>query len=193
MIFDSSEKTIQTKIVYYGPAMSGKTTSLKYLFSYFGKNDDLDSIESSVGRTLFFDFGVLRFMGSEWGLKILLYSATGQDFYAGTRPATLHGVDGIIFVADSQLKYLENNLRSWEELKILFGIEIYELPIVIALNKLDLVDEKKLEKNIFMEYIDSEKFKFLSIKDTSAICGRGVVDSFNKIFDYLFPELTLRF
>lgn len=82
MIFDWENKVIQVKIVYYGPAMSGKTTSLKYLFSYFGKLKELDSIESTVGRTLFFDFGVLKFKGSQWGLKFLIYSATGQDFYA---------------------------------------------------------------------------------------------------------------
>jgi len=78
MIFDWENKVIQVKIVYYGPAMSGKTTSLKYLFSYFGKLKELDSIESTVGRTLFFDFGVLQFKGSQWGLKFLIYSATGQ-------------------------------------------------------------------------------------------------------------------
>ncbi len=191
LIFDYENKLIQIKIVYYGPAMSGKTTSLKYLFSYFGKINDLDSIESSVGRTLFFDFGVLQFKGSQWGIKFLLYTATGQDFYASTRPATLNGVDCIIFVADSQIKYLENNLRSWNELKILFGNEIYNLPIVIALNKLDLVGERKVEKNSFMEYIDSEKFKFLSIKETSAICGKGVVDSFKEIIGFLFPQLSI--
>ena len=94
MIFDYENKTILVKIVYYGPAMSGKTTSLRYLFSLFGKEGEVESIESTVGRTLFFDFGVLQFKGTEWELKFLLYSATGQDFYASTRPSTLKGVYG---------------------------------------------------------------------------------------------------
>ncbi|MHA1526295.1 MAG: GTP-binding protein [Promethearchaeota archaeon] len=191
MIFDWENKVIQVKIVYYGPAMSGKTTSLKYLFSYFGKLKELDSIESTVGRTLFFDFGVLQFKGSQWGLKFLLYSATGQDFYASTRPATLNGVDGIIFVADSQLEYLEHNLRSWNELKTLFGLEIYNLPLVIALNKCDVEYDKRLEKTKFMEYIEFEKYKFLSIINTIAINGKGIMDSFKEIIGFLFPQLTI--
>ena len=147
MIFDYEDKIIQIKIVYYGPAMSGKTTSLKYLFSYLGKEEKLESIESTVGRTLFFDFGVLQIKGAEWSLKFLLYTATGQDFYAGTRPATLNGVDGIIFVADAQSEYLAQNLRSWGELKTLFGNEIYNLPIIIALNKYD-IDSSNLPESL---------------------------------------------
>ena len=191
MIFDWENKVIQVKIVYYGPAMSGKTTSLKYLFSYFGKLKELDSIESTVGRTLFFDFGVLKFKGSQWGLKFLIYSATGQDFYASTRPATLNGVDGIIFVADSQFEYLEHNLRSWNELKTLFGLEIYNLPLVIALNKCDIEYDKRLEKTKFMEYIEFEKYKFLSIINTIAINGKGIMDSFKEIIGFLFRQLTI--
>ncbi len=191
MIFDWENKVIQVKIVYYGPAMSGKTTSLKYLFSYFGKLKELDSIESTVGRTLFFDFGVLKFKGSQWGLKFLLYSATGQDFYASTRPATLNGVDGIIFVADSQFEYLEHNLRSWNELKTLFGLEIYNLPLVIALNKCDIEYDRRLDKSKLMEYIEFEKYKFLSIINTIAINGKGIMDSFKEIIGFLFPQLTI--
>ncbi len=122
MIFNFDNKTLQVKIVYYGPAMSGKTTSIKALFSYFDREQNIQSIDSSIGRTLFFDFGVLNFKGIEWNLKLLIYSATGQDFYASTRPATLNGVDGLIFVVDSQIEYLEHNRRSWKELKTIFGI-----------------------------------------------------------------------
>ncbi len=191
MIYNWENKIIQVKIVYYGPAMSGKTTSLKYLFSHFGKENKVESIESSVGRTLFFDFGILQFKGAQWGLKFLLYSATGQDFYAGTRPAVLNGVDGIIFVADSQIEYLANNLRSWNELRTLFGFEIYDLPLVIALNKYDLENGEKLEKNKFIEYIEFKKFKSISIKKTIAIYGIGIIDSFKKIIGFIFPQLTM--
>ena len=191
MIFDYNKKEIQIKIVYYGPAMSGKTTSLKHLFKYFGKEDKLESIDNTVGRTLFFDFGVLQFEGKEWGLKFLLYTATGQDFYASTRPATLTGVDGIIFVADSQIEYLDQNLRSWCELKTLFGHEIYNIPIVISLNKYDLDYEIKLDTSVLLEHIDFKKFKCLSIKKTIAINGRGVLDSFKQVISFLFPQLTL--
>jgi len=191
MIFDYDNKTIQVKIVYYGPAMSGKTTSIKYLFSYFGKEDKLESIDSTVGRTLFFDFGVIEFKGADWTLKFLLYSATGQDFYASTRPATLNGVDGIIFVVDSQFDYLERNLRSWMELKSLFGNEIYKIPTVVALNKYDLDLGKKLDENDFISYIEFEKFRYLSLNKTIAVDGKGVLDSFKQIINFIFPQLTI--
>jgi GTPase SAR1 family protein len=191
MIFNYDEKTILVKIVYYGPAMSGKTTSIKYLFSYFGKEDELKSIDSTVGRTLFFDFGVLQFKGSDWTLKFLLYSATGQDFYASTRPATLNGVDGIIFVVDSQIDYIEHNLRSWNELKSLFGDQIYDIPAVVSLNKYDLETVNKLDINDFISYIEFDKFKYLSLKKTIAVNGDGVLESFKQLINYIFPQLTL--
>ncbi|MFX0073317.1 MAG: ATP/GTP-binding protein [Candidatus Hermodarchaeota archaeon] len=191
MIYDFENKIIQVKVVYYGPAMSGKTTSLKYLFSLFGKKGNLSSIESSVGRTLFFDFGVLQFQGTGWGLKFLMYTATGQDFYAGTRPATLNGVDGIIFVADSQIKFLEDNLRSWNELKTLFGIEFHNIPIVIALNKSDLNNGNKLKKDQFMNLIEFEKFRAITLHDSVATRGTGVLESFTQLISFLFPQLKI--
>ena len=192
MIYDFENKTLQVKIVYYGPAMSGKTTSIKHLFSYFNKEDMLESIDNSVGRTLFFDFGVLQFKGTEWGLKLLIYSATGQDFYASTRPATLNGVDGIIFVVDSQLEYLEHNLCSWNELKTLFREEIYNIPIVIALNKYDLDNIKKLKELDFVSHINYDRFKNLSLKKTIAIKGEGVIASFYQLIRFIFPQLNFK-
>ncbi|MFX1588529.1 MAG: ATP/GTP-binding protein [Promethearchaeota archaeon] len=192
MIFDYENKTLQVKIVYYGPAMSGKTTSIKYLFSYFNKQDKLDSIDSSVGRTLFFDFGVLHFKGTEWSLKFLIYSATGQDFYASTRPATLNGVDGLIFVVDSRLEYIDHNLRSWNELKTLFGNEIYNIPIVISLNKFDLKEVQLRNYTPFLSKINLVAYDNISIKRTVAINGYGILDSFNCLISSIFPNLTIK-
>ncbi|MFX1325369.1 MAG: ADP-ribosylation factor-like protein, partial [Promethearchaeota archaeon] len=155
--------------------------------------NSLKSIDSTVGRTLFFDFGVLQFKGSQWDLKFLIYSATGQDFYASTRPATLNGVDGIIFVVDSQKEYLSHNLRSWEELKSLFGLELYNIPIVISLNKYDLLNINKLQKTDFMSSIDFAKFKNLSLTKTAAIRGEGILDSFSQLVKFIFPQLILNF
>ena len=191
MIYDFENKTIQVKIVYYGPAMSGKTTSLKYIFNYFRIPSKLESIENTVGRTLFFDFGVLQMNGIEWKLKFLMYSATGQDFYVSTRPTILKGVDGIIFVADSQMKNLEHNLRSWNELKTLFGIDFYNIPVVIALNKYDLGGDSKLSKDNFAKNIKSERFKKISLNETSAISGLGIIESFKQMICFLFPQLTI--
>lgn len=193
MIFDFENKLLQVKIVYYGPAMSGKTTSVKYLFSCFNKENTVNSIDSTVGRTLLFDFGVLQFRGTNWDLKFLIYSATGQDFYAITRPATLNGVDGIIFVVDSQKEYLEHNLRSWNELKALFGVEFYNIPIIISLNKYDLSDIKKLQELELINSIEHTKFKNISLTKTSAISGKGVLDSFSQLVKFIFPQLVINF
>ena len=192
MIFDYENRILQVKLVYYGPAMSGKTTSIKYLFSYFNKGEKLKSIDSSVGRTLFFDFGVLNFKGAEWSLKFLIYSATGQDFYASTRPATLNGVDGLIFVVDSRLEYIQHNLRSWNELRSMFGEQIYEIPIIISFNKYDLVDQIEFNKNQFLNSISINRFSSLSINKTIAIDGKGILDAFNKLINYIFPQLTIK-
>ena len=191
MIYDYQNKTLQVKIVYYGPAMSGKTTSIKYLFSYYNKKNNLESIDSSVGRTLFFDFGILHFHGANWGLKFLIYSATGQDFYASTRPATLNGVDGIIFVVDSRIDCMHHNLRSWNELKVLFGAEFHRIPVVICLNKYDLYDKVRIQREDFIEKIDYYSFKQISIKKTKAINGEGILDSFNGLVGFIFPQISL--
>ncbi len=191
MIFDYKNKILQVKLVYYGPAMSGKTTSIKYLFSYFNKGEKLKSIDSSVGRTLFFDFGVLNFKGADWSLKFLIYSATGQDFYASTRPATLNGVDGLIFVVDSRQSYLQHNLRSWNELKSMFGNQIQEIPIIISFNKHDLVNDLRLNDNQFLRLIDLNRFRYISINKTIALRGQGILDAFNKLISFIFPQLTI--
>ena len=192
MIYDYENKILQVKIVYYGPAMSGKTTSIKYLFSYFNKEDTLNSIDSTIGRTLLFDFGVLQFKGSEWSLKFLIYSATGQDFYASTRPATLIGVDAVIFVADSRVNCLHHNLRSWNELKTMFKNELYNLPMVISLNKSDFESKQEIKYHEFIMKININQFKYISANKTVATEGKGILDAFNRVITFIFPELTLK-
>jgi GTPase SAR1 family protein len=171
--------------------MSGKTTSMKYLFSYFNKEHELNSIDNTVGRTLFFDFGVLKFKGYNWSLKFLIYSATGQDFYASTRPATLNGVDGIIFVADSRKICLQNNLKSWNELKTMFGNGIYRLPIIISMNKYDVNNSLKINDHDFLNKIEYNRFKDIYVNKTIALEGEGILDSFNRLINFILPQLTI--
>ncbi|MFW5895573.1 MAG: ADP-ribosylation factor-like protein, partial [archaeon] len=153
--------------------------------------DKLRSIENTIGRTLFFDFGILKFKGTNWNLKFLIYSATGQDFYASTRPATLQGVDGIIFIADSQKACLENNLFSWKELLELFDGFIYNLPIVISLNKYDLEEIEKLTIDDIKKYFEYEKFKKIFINKTVAKNGKGVLKAFKILINFIFPKLKI--
>jgi signal recognition particle receptor subunit beta len=178
MIIDHVDKTISLKIVYFGPAFSGKTTSIKALFSHFGKGDALHSIESTVNRTLFFDYGTVTFQNQDWKLKLHIYTTTGQDFYFVTRPITLRAVDGVIFVADSQEEAYERNLASWHELISYFRDSLDNLPIIIAFNKQDKPD--KFNSRVFLREINIDEFKNVETKYTIAINGEGILDCFEE-------------
>ena len=187
MIINYVNKTVTIKIVYYGPAMCGKTTSLKQLLSIHGV-DRIASIETTTGRTLFFDFGTLTMKGGEWTTKINLYSATGQDFYASTRPATLRGADGIIFVIDAQKKFLQDNLRSFNELRLFYQIKFP--PIVISMNKMDLpniIGVCEVEQNFNLS-----AFQKIEIIQTIATNGKGIHESFKTMMGFIFPTVQIR-
>jgi len=179
LIIDHLAKTISIKIVYFGPAMSGKTTSIKALFSEFGKEEEVCSIESTIERTLFFDYGTVTFQNQEWKLKIHIYTTTGQDFYFVTRPITLRAVDGVIFVIDSQEDVYDRNLISWNELIGYFKESIDKLPIIIAFNKQDL--EYKFNSIDFLKEIRFQKYKNIDSRYTSALKGEGIIECFEDI------------
>jgi len=181
MIIDHVDRTISIKIVYFGPALSGKTTSIKKLFSIFGKEEQICSIESTVDRTLFFDYGTVTFQNQDWQLKIHIYTTTGQDFYLITRLTTLRAVDGIIFVIDSQKEVYERNLISWKELFSYFTESIEDIPILIAFNKQDLEQELKFNFEDFLNDIDFYKYKNIDSRFTSAINGDGILECFEDI------------
>jgi len=186
MIIDQLTRSIQLKICYFGPALSGKTTSIKALFNHFGKKDRVLSIDSSIHRTLFFDYGTINFENQQWHLKIHLYSTTGQDFYIITRPVTLQAIDGIIFVADSQQDVYYRNLTSWNELCNYFDEAIVNLPKIIAFNKQDLSD--KFSPSVFLENINYFKFKNMDFKKTIAVNGEGILDCFETILQLILKK-----
>jgi len=186
MIIDQTTSSIQLKICYFGPALSGKTTSIKALFAHYGKEDQVLSIDSTIRRTLFFDYGTISFKNEKWNLKIHLYATTGQDFYIITRPITMQGIDGIIFVADSQQEAYDRNLTSWNELCNYFGERIITFPKVIAFNKQDLPDKFPTPK--FLEKIDYFNFKNIDFKNTSALNGDGIVYCFEEILNLIFKR-----
>ncbi len=186
MIIDHCDKTISIKVVYFGAALSGKTTSIKALFSHFGKKDELSSIESTVNRTLFFDYGTVSFQNEEWILKIHIYTTTGQDFYLITRPITLKAVDGIIFVLDSQEDVYDRNLISWNELNSYFKESLEELPIIIAFNKQDLPN--KFNSIQFLKEIRYQKFKNVESRSTIALSGEGVLGCFEDILKLILQK-----
>ncbi len=189
MIIHEEGKLVQTKIVYFGPAMSGKTTSLRSLFKHIKNDKELHSIETTTGRTLFFDFGTIDFKGLEWTVKIYLYSTTGQDFYQSTRPATMYGVDGIIFIVDSQRSLLAYNQNSWNELKRFFNGRFQEMPVVICLNKYDLEDRMTVEE--IQQAFNIGDDEHIQIIPSVATEGRGVKEAFCTIMGQIFPNFHL--
>ena len=188
MIINALDKTVNIKIVYYGPALSGKTTSIKSLFNHFGKADEVISIENSVKRTLFFDYGTIIFQNDQWKLKIHLYSTTGQDFYIVTRPTTLRGIDGVIFVIDSQNDAYERNIISWNELNSYFEDIIEEIPMLFCFNKQDLPD--KFESMRFMKEINYNELNNVAAEYTIALNGEGILSSFENVLRLIFQDLT---
>ncbi|MFX1275891.1 MAG: ATP/GTP-binding protein [Promethearchaeota archaeon] len=187
MIINNFEKTISIKIVYFGPALSGKTTSLKFLFEHFNKTPVL-SIENTLKRTLFFDYGTISFQNNHWKLKIHIYSTTGQDFYKITRPIVLNSLDGILFIADSYKKAYQRNIQSWNELHYYFQDIIKKLPIVFCFNKQDLPN--KFKSMDLLNEIGLNNYENIAIDHTIAIIGEGIIRSFEKTIKLIFQDLV---
>jgi signal recognition particle receptor subunit beta len=147
-----SSREINCKIVYYGPGLCGKTTNLQYV--YAKTNPDakgkMISLATETERTLFFDFLPLS-LGEIRGFKTRfhLYTVPGQVFYDASRKLILKGVDGVVFVADSQLERLEANLESVENLRVNLAEQGYDLdrvPYVVQYNKRDLPNAVALDE-----------------------------------------------
>ena len=139
-----SSREINCKIVYYGPGLCGKTTNLQHI--YTKTNPDVKgkmiSLATETERTLFFDFLPLA-LGEIRGFKTRfhLYTVPGQVFYDASRKLILKGVDGVVFVADSQIERMEANVESLDNLKINLAEQGYDLnaiPYVVQYNKRDL-------------------------------------------------------
>lgn len=140
--FVSRELTI--KLVYYGPALSGKTTNLQSLHGFADQSSRgrLMTLETRDDRTLFFDLLPLRFKGEgDLSLRLKLFTVPGQVIHASTRRLVLQGADGVAFVADSQISETQNNAAAFLDLKEnlrAHGREMRDVPLVIQFNKRDL-------------------------------------------------------
>jgi len=139
-----SSREINCKIVYYGPGLCGKTTNLHYIYKKTNPDSKgkMISLATETERTLFFDFLPLA-LGEIRGFKTRfhLYTVPGQVFYDASRKLILKGVDGVVFVADSQVERMEANVESVENLRINLAEQGYNLdaiPYVVQYNKRDL-------------------------------------------------------
>ena len=147
-----SSREINCKIVYYGPGLCGKTTNLHYIYAKTSPDakGKMISLATETERTLFFDFLPLS-LGEIRGFKTRfhLYTVPGQVFYDASRKLILKGVDGVVFVADSQIERMEANIESLENLRLNLteqGYDLDKLPYVIQYNKRDLPNAAPMEQ-----------------------------------------------
>jgi mutual gliding-motility protein MglA len=139
-----SSREINCKLVYYGPGLGGKTTNLQFIYAKTSPEakGKMISLATETERTLFFDFLPLS-LGEIRGFKTRfhLYTVPGQVFYDASRKLILKGVDGVVFVADSQVERMEANIESFENLRTNLteqGYNLDKLPFIMQYNKRDL-------------------------------------------------------
>ena len=147
-----AKRRIDTKIVYYGPAQSGKTTNLTNVHARMPEKmrGELRSIDTAEERTLFFDFmPVEEIEVGGWTIRFHLYTVPGQQDYVRTRRAILGGADGVVLVADASPEQTEANIESARELHehlAHYGRDVTSLPVVVQVNKQDLPEARTPEE-----------------------------------------------
>jgi mutual gliding-motility protein MglA len=185
-----SSREINCKIVYYGPGLCGKTTNLQYIYRRTNpeQKGKLISLATETERTLFFDFLPLA-LGDIKGFKIRfhLYTVPGQVFYAASRKLILKGVDGVIFVADSQIERMESNMESLDDLNINLaeqGYELDKLPFAVQYNKRDLPNVAPVaDMDKLLNYRNVIWFEAV------AVTGKGVFETLKAVAKQVLFEL----
>ncbi len=177
-----NSKEINCKIVYYGPGLGGKTTNIQHIYhkTAGGTKGNIVSLNTENERTLFFDFlpldlGVIR----GFQTRFHLYTVPGQVFYEASRKLILRGVDGIVFVADSQVEKMEANKESLQGLESNLkeqGYEISKIPLVMQWNKRDLPNVSPCEE------LAKELNKWgADAYESTAIEGEGVFETLKQV------------
>jgi signal recognition particle receptor subunit beta len=189
VFFNYATMQMAAKIVYYGPGLCGKTTNLHHIYAKTSPQSrgEMVSLETETDRTLFFDLLPID-VGVIGGFKtrLQLYTVPGQVFYNTTRKLVLKGVDGIVFVADSQRAMLEANVESLKNLRenlAEIGTNLDEIPLVFQLNKRDLPNIATVD--MMLDALDPER-KAESVESVAS-AGAGVFETLK-----LISKLTLR-
>ncbi|HKA92122.1 MAG TPA: ADP-ribosylation factor-like protein [Haliangiales bacterium] len=185
-----SSREINCKIVYYGPGLCGKTTNLQYIYNKTNPEakGKMISLATETERTLFFDFLPLS-LGEIRGFKTRfhLYTVPGQVFYDASRKLILKGVDGVVFVADSQIERMEANIESLDNLRTNLqeqGYNLDKIPYVVQYNKRDLPNSAPLEE--LRSLLNPQK-----VPDFPGIAamGDGVFDTLKAVAKLVLTEL----
>lgn len=183
-------REINCKIVYYGAGLGGKTTNLQYIFDKTGEKQKgkMISLATETDRTLFFDFLPLD-LGTVRGFKTRfhLYTVPGQVFYDASRKLILRGVDGVVFVADSQGERMDANVEALENLQDNLkehGYDFTKIPYVLQLNKRDLPNAMPVD-DLKRELIRRTEPTFEAV----AFQGKGVFETLKEIARQVLIEL----
>ena len=192
-IINQATKELQVKIVYYGPAMGGKTTNLMQVHDHvqtaLGNKGELVSLATSSDRTLFFDFLPIEAMAIKgFKTKFQLYTVPGQVIYNTTRQLVLRGVDGLVFVADSTYEKMEENVESFknmeDNLKTL-KLNLGEIPYVLQYNKRDSANPAPTEYMDFL--LNNRDIQVPSFPAIAPKC-EGVFETLNAITGLLLNK-----
>ena len=185
-----SAREINCKVVYYGPGLCGKTTNLNHIYKKVNPDSKgkMISLATESERTLFFDFLPLA-LGSVKGFKVRfhLYTVPGQIFYDASRKLILRGVDGVIFVADSQVERMEANMESMDNLRMNLkehGYSLENMPFAIQYNKRDLSNAVSIE-----ELNRALNAKGVAFFEASAATGTGVFETLKEVAKQVFSKL----
>ena len=188
-----ASKEINCKIVYYGPGLGGKTTNIKYVYEKTNPNSKgkLISLATETDRTLFFDFLPLD-LGEIRGFRTRfhLYTVPGQVFYDASRKLILKGVDGVVFVADSQRERMEANIESIRNLESNLkehGLDLKTIPYALQFNKRDLPTSMPVD-----ELYRTLNFKREPTFEAVAPQGVGVFDTLKAVAKLILIELRKR-
>ncbi|HKO97701.1 MAG TPA: GTPase domain-containing protein [Pyrinomonadaceae bacterium] len=185
-----ASREINCKIVYYGPGLCGKTTNLQHIFEATAPQSrgKLISLATETDRTLFFDFMPLE-LGTVRGFKTRfhLYTVPGQVFYDASRKLILKGVDGVVFVADSQEERMDANVESLYNLEENLrsqGYDLMKLPYVLQLNKRDLPNVVPVQ-DLAAELLRKQE----PVVEAVASTGAGVFDTLKAVAKQVLTEL----
>ncbi len=183
-------KEVNCKIVYVGTGLSGKTTNLQYIYenTRTDRAGKLVSLSTENERTLFFDFLPLS-VGEVRGYKTRfhLYTIPGQTFYEVSRDFILKGVDGVVFVVDSDPGRLDANLEAWEQFQLALtrqGYDLSRIPIVFQYNKRDLPDALSLD-DLELTFNPAKKPQFEAVANR----GQGVMETLENISQMVMDAL----
>jgi signal recognition particle receptor subunit beta len=186
-------REITCKIVYYGPGRSGKTTNLHYIYGRVpdSRRGRMVSLATQTDRTLFFDFLPID-LGQISGFttRFQLYTVPGQVYYNATRRLVLQGADGVVFVADSQARQLDENLESLQNLQanlLDHAIDIRTMPLALQYNKQDLPRELILQP---VELDDALNFRSVPSFPADALHGNGVFETLKSITELVLRRLA---